>query len=143
MAFISVTRLKPRGVLSLPSIALHTLLSRRQIERATGFLGGYLATGPGPALWTVTAWTSEAAMAAYRGSGAHAKAMPRLSRSCSEASITNWLAIDDGLPTPDEAAERMRTGRTSRVRHPSPAHAAGDPWPDRIVPFRGPPLSPA
>ncbi len=143
MAFISVTRLKPRGVLNLPSIVLHTLRSRRQIERAPGFLGGYLATGPGPALWTVTAWINEAAMVAYRSSGAHAKAMPRLSRSCSEASITHWLAIDDALPPPDEVAERMRTGRTSRVRRPSPAHAAGDPWPDRIVPFRGPTLRPA
>ncbi len=142
MAFISVTRLKPIGLLDLPPIALDTLRSRHQIERAPGFLGGYLATGPGPTLWTVTSWTNEAAIAAYRGSGAHARAMPRLSRTCSEASVTHWLAIDESLPNPEEAAERMRNGRTSRVRCPSPAHAAGDPWPDRIIPFRGPTLRP-
>ncbi len=141
MTFVSVTRLKPRNLLHLPSIAIHTWRSRAQIETAPGFRGGYLATGPGFALWTVTLWTDEAAMATFRAAGAHRRAMPSLARSCSEASITHWVADGESPPSPEEAAVRMQQGRTSRVRRPSPAHAAGDPWPDRRVPVRGPTLT--
>ena len=141
--FLSVTRLKPRGLRFLAPIALHTWRSRQQIERAPGFLEGYLATGSGMALWTVTRWTDDAAMAAYRASAAHLKAMPSLAGSCSEAAVVHWISNDDALPTPAQAAERLLTGRTSKVRRPSPAHAAGDPWPDRLIPLRGPSLTPA
>jgi hypothetical protein len=37
-------------------------------------------------------------------------------------------------------AERMRAGRTSKLRHHSAAHAAGEAWPDGKVPVRGPGL---
>jgi hypothetical protein len=44
------------------------------------------------------------------------------------------------VPEPAEVAERMRAGRTSKLRHPSEAHAAGEAWPDGKVPVRGPGL---
>lgn len=59
MAFVSVTRLRPRSVSCLPGVLLHTRRSKKQVQRARGVLGGYLATGPAFALWTVTVWDDE------------------------------------------------------------------------------------
>lgn len=142
MAFISVTRLRPRSLRFLPGVALHTWRSRRQLKGVPGFLGGYLGSGPNLALWTVTVWTDEGAMRAYRDAAAHFKAMPKLVGWCAEASVVHWTTDCSLVPSPDEAAERMKAGRTSKLRHPAPGHAAGDPWPDRAVPFRGPGLVP-
>ena len=146
MPFISVTRLRPRHWRFMPAILLHTFRSRRQIGRAEGFLGGYLATSPGstvltPALWTVTLWRDETAMRAYRNTSAHARAMPLLIGACDEAAVAHWEAEATVVPDPAEVAERMREGRTSKVRHPSAAHAAGEAWPDGKVPVRGPGLT--
>jgi hypothetical protein len=138
MAFVSVTRLRPRSVRFLPLIGLHTWRSWKQLRRAAGFLGGYLATGPRLALWTVTVWTDEASMRAYRNASPHLKAMPRLLGSCDEASVVHWETDYPSGPTPTEAAEKMKQGRTSKVRHPTPAHAAGNTWPDCTVPREGP-----
>lgn len=145
MAFVSVTRLRPRHWRFLPAILLHTVRSRRQITRAEGFLGGYLATSPGlnlltPTLWTVTLWRDETSMRAYRNTDAHARAMPLLIGACDEAAVAHWVTSAAEVPEPAEVAERMRAGRTSKLRHPSAAHAAGEAWPDGKVPVRGPRL---
>jgi hypothetical protein len=142
MAFISVTRLRPRAVRFLPIIAFHTLRSRRQLKSAQGFIGGYLGSGPKLALWTVTVWTDETSMRTYRNTAEHLKAMPQLIRFCDEASVVHWSSRDAAIPPPADIAERMSGGRTSKLRHPSAAHAAGDPWPDRNIPFKGPHLKP-
>lgn len=142
MAFVSVTRLRPRSFRFLPVVAFHTWRSRRQIKGAKGFVGGYLGAGPKFALWTVTVWTDEAAMRAFRDASAHLKAMPKLIESCAEASLVHWAADGDSVPSPAEAAERMKHGRTSKLRHPTPEHAAGNPSPDGKVPFKGPTLNP-
>lgn len=142
MAFVSVTRLRPRSLRFLPAVAFHTWRSRSQVKRAEGFLGGYLASGPKLALWTVTVWADEAAMMAYRNGSPHLKAMPKLIGSCDEASVVHWKAENASVPSPDEAAERMRQGRTSKVRYPSRAQRAGNPWPDGKVPVKGPGLQP-
>jgi hypothetical protein len=142
MAFVSVTRLRPRGLRFVPSVTLHTWRSRRQLKGARGFIGGYLASGPKLALWTVTVWTDEAAMRGYRNASPHLKAMPKLIDSCDEAAVVHWTSDDAFIPPPSEVAERMREGRTSKLRHPTPEHAAGSTWPDGKVPLRGPALHP-
>jgi quinol monooxygenase YgiN len=125
MAFISVTRLRIRSVFYLPQFIWHTLKSQRQVARSAGFLGGRLMRDPGNAFWTVTAWKDEAAMRAYRGSGAHMKAMPKLLDWCDEASIAHWEQNGAGLPEWSEAHRRMvAEGRMSKVRHPSQAQLA-------------------
>jgi hypothetical protein len=75
--------------------------------------------------WTITMWDGEADMRAFRNRGPHATAMPRLLDWCDEASFAHYLAADDTLPAPDAAYDRLATGRTSKVHHPSAAHAAG------------------
>lgn len=141
MPFVSVTRLRPRSLRFVPTVVLHTWRSRRQLRGTPGFLGGYLASGPQLALWTVTVWTDEAAMRAYRNAPPHLKAMPQLIDACDEAAVVHWRTDDTAIPSPAEAAERMRQGRTSKVRHPSPAQSAGQTWPDGKVPVAGPRLS--
>ena len=142
MTFVSVTRLRPRSLRFLPTIAFHTWRSRRQLKRTKGFIGGYLGAGPKFALWTVTVWTDEASMRAYRNASSHLKAMPKLVESCAEASVVHWSTDNTLIPSPSEVAERMKQGRTSKLRYPTPQHAAGCPWPDGKVPFKGPGLNP-
>lgn len=99
--------------------------TQRQVVRASGFVEGRLLIEAQRTFWTMTAWESEDAMRTHRGSGAHAKIMPRLQEWCDEASVIHWS--DDGMELPSwkEGCERMRNhGRPSRVRQPSPRHAS-------------------
>ena len=126
MNFISVTRLHIRSYRHLLPFIWHSLRSARQAQRAPGFLGGKLMGDGRKAYWTVTAWADEASMRAFRNTGAHLKAMPKLLDWCDEASYAHWAQGDAKLPGMKEAHRRVRDeGRASKVRRPSPAHAAG------------------
>ena len=127
MAFISVTRLHLRSWRFFPSFVIYTLASARQIRGVDGFIDGYLAGDPDRGAWTVTVWREEAAMQAYRSTGAHMKAMPKLLTWCDEASIAHWTQEDASTPPPEVAFERMRRqGRISKVKSPSAKHQRGD-----------------
>lgn len=121
----SVTRLRVRFVRYLPAFMWKTFLAQRQVMRTPGFLGGRLLIDTGRTFWTLTLWESEQAMKAFRGSGAHARVMPRLLEWCDEASYAHWAPASDAVPTWPEAYEHLATeGRLSRVAHPSPDHEA-------------------
>ncbi|MEH3106895.1 MAG: DUF3291 domain-containing protein [Sphingomonas fennica] len=138
MAFVSITRLRIRSIRFLPAFLVHVLLTLRQTRAAKGFLGGSLLADRHRAYWTMTLWTDAEAMRAYMTGGAHRRAMPRLFGWCDEASVAHWEA--DTLPDWPEADRRMRDeGRPSRVRHPTPDHAAlayAAPHVARPVPIR-------
>jgi hypothetical protein len=138
MPFVSVTRLRLRSAWYLLPFIGHTYLGMRQTQHAPGFLDGQLAGGPGRTFWTLTVWRDEADMKAFRVAGAHKRAMPRLLDWCDEAAVAHWTQPDAALPTlPDALARLVELGRTSKVRHPTPAHAAGDVAPDRQPPLGG------
>src|SRR5579872_4858059 len=123
--FISVTRLRVRSVRHLPRFLWFTLRTQRQTVRAPGFLGGRLLVDSRRTYWTLTAWTDEKVMKAFRGSGAHARVMPKLVEWCDEASYTHWAGEGNSLPEWPEAYERLASeGRLSRVARPSPDHTA-------------------
>ena len=125
MALISVTRLRLRSLRYFPPFVWYALTSARQAQRARGFLDGLLAGEKIRAFWTITAWSDEAAMRAYRNTDAHRRAMPKLLNWCDEASVVHWQQDDPDLPDMREASRRMvAEGRPSKVNHPSPAHAA-------------------
>ena len=126
MTFISVTRLHVRSYLHLLPFMWHSLGVARQARRAPGFLGGRLMGDGRKASWTVTAWADEASMKAFRNSGAHRNAMPKLYEWGDESSYIHWEQDAGRLPDKKEAHRRLRDeGRLSKVRRPSPAHAAG------------------
>jgi hypothetical protein len=74
--------------------------------------------------WTLTAWESERDMRAYRNSGAHLKAMPKLINWCDEA---HAAPLESGRSGTSELARSVqanhRTGSAgSKVHHPSKDH---------------------
>jgi hypothetical protein len=130
----SVTRLRLRAWRFVPAFLYRAFRSQRQAERSDGFLAGYVAMAPRRAFWTVTLWRDVEAMRAYRRTGPHLAAMPKLLVWCDEAAVAT-LADVEALPEPGEAATRLGAeGRLSKVLHPSPAHSSGTVCPDGAVP---------
>lgn len=124
--FVSVTRIALRSYLYLIPFAWDSLRSARDASRAHGFLGGRLMGDGRKVFWTVTAWSDEAAMRAFRNAGVHLKAMGKLPDWCAESSYAHWEQDARELPDAEESHRRLRDeGRLSRVRRPSPAQAAG------------------
>lgn len=63
-------------------------------------------------------------MRQFMVSGSHKTAMPHLVEWCDEASVTHWTQPEAAVPSWEEADRRMReSGRSSKVRNPSPQHA--------------------
>lgn len=126
MAHVSVTRLKLRKGRYFFPFLWHTIRSQIQARRADGLLNMTLRGGRGHVYWTLTVWRDTAAMKAFMASGAHLKAMPKLLEWCDEAAVGSWQQDSETLPSWAEGEERLaRDGRLSKVRHPSPAHVAG------------------
>jgi len=136
MVFISVTRLRVRSWRFVPQFIWHALKTGRQVERASGFIGGRVLREARNAFWTLTAWEDETAMRAYRNAGAHRDVMPKLLEWCDEASVAHWSQDNLELPDWQESHRRMvEAGRLSKVKHPSPAQASNyiaPPRPSRI-----------
>jgi hypothetical protein len=134
MAFVSITRLRLRAMRFLPGFGFHAMRSQTQLRRAPGFHSGALLPDKNWTFWTMTVWDSADSMRAYILSGNHKVAMPKLLNWCDEASVVRWEQSEARLPTWQEADMRMReTGRTSKVRHPSPDHAAMTFAPPRVM----------
>src|ERR1700678_1470899 len=142
--FTSVTRLRVRSFLNLPAFLWMTLRVQRQTRRAPGFLGGRLLVDNLHTYWTLTAWEDEKAMKAFRGSGSHARVMPKLVEWCDEAAYTHWATANDAIPEWPEAYERLlNEGKLSRVARPSANHEARRFPHPRLQPLIGQNLKPA
>lgn len=142
--FVSVTRLRVRSLRFLPSFFLMTTLSQRQVVRASGFLGGRLLPDRHWTFWTLTGWESERAMKSYRGTDAHAKAMPRLAHWCDEGSYAHWIHNGDSIPGWEDAYQHMLSGgKISRVNHPSADHTERHFPQPRLRPMIGQEIKPA
>lgn len=132
MTFISVTRLHLSSPLYFVPFMVSTLQIVRQIKRSPGFRGGTVGNDPQNGSWTLSMWEDMEAMRAFRNTGAHMVAMPRLLRWCDEASFAHWMIDADGtkdtntLPAAAEAYDRLRQeGKLSKVRQPSALHQNG------------------
>jgi heme-degrading monooxygenase HmoA len=137
MPLISVTRLRVRTWTFLPQFLWDTIKSVRQVQRSAGFLGGRLLVNAGYVFWTMTAWQDESAMNAYRTSGAHRNAMPKLLDWCDEAAVVHWTQESPEIPAWQQAQQHMsEQGRLSKVHHPSATQTAQQipaPQPSRIA----------
>jgi heme-degrading monooxygenase HmoA len=142
--FVSVTRLRVRSVRYIVAFLWQTYLAQRQVARAAGFVGGRLLVDAHLTFWTLTVWESEKAMKAFRGSGPHAKVMPRLAEWCDEGAYAHWTSSGDGsVPSWPEAYHHLcDDGRLSRVAHPSADHEARHFAEPRLKPLIGKDLKP-
>ena len=143
MPVLSVTRLRLRSWRFFPSFVLYTLRSTRQVEKASGLLGGWLGGSGANAYWTVTLWRDEAAMKAFRDTDAHKAAMPKLLDWCDESAMARVEQPGDELPDGTQALQLLsQRGRVSKVRNPTAKHAAGQSVPDGRAPRPGRRLRP-
>jgi hypothetical protein len=134
MAFIGVTRLRVRSIRFLPAFATHFLRTRNQVRQAPGFRVGSVLPDRHWTFWTMTAWDSQESMRNYVTTTPHRTTMPYLLDWCDEASVVHWDQSQDALPSWSEAHRRMcESGRSSRVRNPSPQHATMNYPPPRTV----------
>ena len=140
MPFVSITRLHIALVRFLPGFFLRSLSIAKQACRTPGFLGGWLGNDPEWGLWTATVWESADAMEAFRRSGPHGAAMPKLLRWSDEAAFGHWEQADGTVPSADVVYDRMsREGRLSKLPRPSARQQAGvkvgrtKPRPSRIL----------
>jgi hypothetical protein len=125
MVFVSLTRLRIRSFRFVPLFAFHAFWSLRQVKMAPGFQCGALLPDRNRTFWTMTAWDTQENMRRYMTTGSHQAAMPHLLHWCDEASVAHWEQMENFLPSWTEADKRMREeGRASKVRNPSPQHAA-------------------
>ena len=126
MPVAAVTRLRLRKLRLVPWLMVYAFRSRRQAWASEGCLAADMRMQGARTFWTRTLWRDAEALRQFmRSGGAHGAAIPRLQHWCDEAAVVDWEK--DELPDWGEAKARMRsTGRVSRVRHPSPAHARGE-----------------
>jgi hypothetical protein len=125
MPLISVTRLRVRSWRFLPGFLFYALRSASQAKSAEGNLAVKLLKDAHNTWWTSTAWDSEASMRKFMLARPHGAAMRQLLNWCDEAALVHWTQPDAALPDWTEAHRRMQSeGRTSKVNHPSPDHAA-------------------
>lgn len=123
---VSVTRLRLRSLLYFPPFIWHALRSAKQARSAPGFVGGWLGGEDMRSNWTATVWESMEAMRAFRNSGAHLTAMPRLMHWCDESSYVHWEQEETDVPTPEAAYARLvSSGKLSKVLQPSAQQQAG------------------
>ena|SRR5437762_14241707 len=126
MPFVSVTRLHLASRWFFPLFVFYAVATSKQARRSPGFLAGWVCNDGHLAFWTATVWESRDVMRAFRNSGMHMKAMPKLLRWCDEASFVHWEQAEASAPAPDLAFDRMaREGRLSKVDNPSSRHRAG------------------
>ena len=143
MPTVSITRLRIRSWRFMPGFVLYTLRSARQIRRAPGFIGGWLGGSGDNAFWTITVWRDEAAMRGFRDKAAHKAAMPYLLHWGDEAAMARYEQSGEDLPDGSAAKTALvARGRTSKVRNPTEAHAAGKTVPDGRAPQVGRVLRP-
>ena len=96
-----------------------------QAKRAEGNLGASTIKDRGLTFWTITVWRDQEAMRAFRNSGRHKTAMPKLSEWCDEATYIHWEQESDSVPDLKSAYDRLVSGGViSRVKHPSTDHVA-------------------
>ena len=126
MTFVSVTRLHLASRFSFLPFIYYALSSSRQASRSAGFRGGWLSRDAESGFWTVTVWDSQEAMRAFRNSGIHLRAMPKLIRWCDEASYAHFEQPEATVPDGAAAYERLRqVGKVSKVARPSPLQQSG------------------
>lgn len=102
--YVSITGLKPKGVLQVPRFWWHAIRSMQQAQRAPGNLSVEARTIAGTH-HTLSLWKDRAAMRAYLAAGAHRDAM-RASRSIGSGAVHGYES--ETAPTWDDLPALLR-----------------------------------
>lgn len=123
MAVVYLTRLRLRSRWLIPRFLFANLPILAQLRTAAGYLGGDSILEQHAVFWTMSLWTDDTAMRAFKASGAHGAVMPKNIDWSIESSGAGWAR--DTLPSWAEAhAHLIAHGRATRVRHPTSEHAS-------------------
>jgi hypothetical protein len=116
MPLISVTRLRLRSWWILPLFNLRALQSALQARKAPGNLAISLLRDADHTFWARTVWRDESAMRSFMLSGAHRRAMSRISSWCNEAATVHWTQDSAEPPSWQEAHRRLlEQGRPTKT----------------------------
>lgn len=121
MILVVATRLRLRSGRYLLLFLWHAWLSSRQAKQAAGNLGVVTHASSHLTFWTISFWQDEAAMKAYRNTGTHRTAMPKLARWCDQAKTTRWYQAEAKLPSWREIEQRLAEATDSQFVRPSSA----------------------
>jgi hypothetical protein len=120
MNLVSVTRLRLRKIRFLPGFAWFAILSSIQSKKAEGNLETLTVKDRGLVFWTITVWRNLETMRAFRNSGNHRTAMPKLVEWCDEATYVHWEQESDTAPDLSTAYTKLvNEGVVTKVKYPS------------------------
>jgi hypothetical protein len=126
MAIISVTRLRLRSVLFLPSFLWYTRRSVQQAQRTPGNLGVRIRRTKGLVFWTLAMWRDNQAIRAFVPASPHREAVRNLPHWCDEAAFADWEQDKTDWPSWEIAQEKLATtARLVSVLYPSEKQKAG------------------
>jgi len=111
---MSATRVRLRNALVLPAFAWSTVRTFRDAQRAEGNVLTMGRSDGWLVFWTLTGWTSEAALRAWVRSGLHAKVMKRTREWFGEATVVNW-SVADRADADWSVAEKQMNGPARRA----------------------------
>ena len=110
----------------MPGFIMRATQSTMQAKKSSGCIDAQTRRSAGNVFWTITVWSDEAAMKAFRNHGAHQRAMRTLSETCSEASYAHWTQESAATPSWEQGHARLLAeGKLSKVKQPSPLQVAG------------------
>jgi quinol monooxygenase YgiN len=125
---VMASRLPLRAALQVPRFVGLTVSVVRQVERTEGLVGYSLRAQPlSKVFWTLSAWTDEAALAAFARAMPHQAVMATLRPHMGPTRFATWTCTGDALPVPwDDAVERLLRPPASPPDGPvSPEHQRG------------------
>ena len=113
---VMATRLPLRSYRHIPGFLRWTWRIRSQPADADGLVGYSLDARPlRRTFWTVSAWTSDAAMEAFVRQDAHASAMAAIRPHMGRSAFVRWTAAPEDLPLRwDDVRRRVEDKRRAK-----------------------------
>ena len=120
MPLLSITRLQIRSFWFLIPFLWRNQKITQEVQKSPGFIEGKLLVDRKRVFWTATLWDSKESMLAFRNSGAHLKAMPKLKHWASKATYTHFETESEVFPNWETIyREITKSGIPSKTLYPT------------------------
>ena len=104
---VAIGRLRLKPGTNRFRILWHGFFAYIQAKHADGVVHSSVRREGSHTLWSLSVWTSNEAMLAYRNSGSHLRVMEISKALDAEVDFTHWKS--DTIPTFDEAKSRLQS----------------------------------